>query len=136
DAAHQLLARDLTKWRMGDEDGDDVGLAYGFQRLAKRDVGERDQLLGETGQIRIGYQDAILTGARQLRCNRDRRALPRVVDIRLVGQTQTGDDRSLEPLGSLPYLRDDKLWLGVIDLTRCADQPRSLRRRRNDEPWI
>ena len=30
DAAHQLLARDLPKGRMGHQEGNDVGFAYGL----------------------------------------------------------------------------------------------------------
>src|SRR5271169_3079543 len=33
DAAHQLLARDFSKGRMGHQKSHDVGLAYGLERL-------------------------------------------------------------------------------------------------------
>src|SRR5215469_1471942 len=135
-AAHQFLARNLPEWRMRDEERDDVRLANRLGRIAERDVGKRRQFLGEDGQVWIADQNALLAAARQLFRDHDRGALPGIVDIRLVGQAQTGDDWPLEPLGALADLRNDKARLAVVDLARSADQACSLRRGRNDEPRV
>ncbi len=113
---------------MRDQNRDDVGLANRLGRLAKRDIRKPRQFLGQGAQIRIGDDDPFLPAARQLRHDRDRRALAQIVDVGLVGQPETGDDRMLEALGPLADLRDDETRLGVVDFARGADQPRSLRR--------
>ena len=51
---------------MGHQKGDDVGLAYGLERLAERQVGKQGEFLGEPRQVRIGDEDAVLPGARLL----------------------------------------------------------------------
>src|SRR5262249_2225238 len=103
---------------------------------AKRYVGQLGQLSREACQVRIGHEDPLLPAMRQLRCNRDRRALPQVVDVRLVGQPEAGDDWSLEPFGALCDRRDDESWLAVVDLARGADQARPFGRGGDDEPGI
>ena len=83
---------------------------------------------GRVLKIGIGDQDLLFSDARQLPGDLQRRALPQIVDIRLVGQSEAGDDRPFEPLGTFADLRDDEFRLGVIDLARGADQPGPFRR--------
>ena len=88
--------------------------------------------------VRFGSATRIRSCPPRASCagDHDRRALPQIVDIRLIGQAEAGDDRPFEPLGALADLRDDKVRLRVVDLARGADQPRAFRRGRDDEPRI
>ena len=83
---------------------------------------------GRRGQVRIGDEDPLLPAARQLRGDGDRRALPHVVDIGLVGQAEAGDDRPFEAFGPLADLRDDKFGLPSLT-SRAVRISRALLRR-------
>jgi len=136
DTAHQLFARNLPKPGIRHEHSNDVRAANRLHGVAERDVGHRRQLFRWRAQIRIGNQDLLISSARELAGDLDCGALPQVVDIRLVGQSQAGDDRPLEPFGTFADLRDYEFGLGVVDLACRADQPSSFRRRGDNEPWI
>jgi hypothetical protein len=70
---------------MSHEHSDNVGLAHGIESFTERHIRQRGEFLGQSVKIRIGEQDAIVTGASQLPRDRDRGALPRIVDVGLVG---------------------------------------------------
>ena len=123
-APHQFVARDLAKRRVRDEDRDNIGFAHRVHRVAQRDVRQPGESGRKFAQIRVGDQNLTQTLARQLSRDLERRALAQIVDIGLVGQAETGDDRLLQPLGPFADLRDDKSRLVVVDLARGANQPR------------
>ena len=105
---------------MGDQDRDDVRFAHSLDGVAKRDVWQPGQLSRKRAQIRVGNDNPLPSAAGQLFGDLDRRALPQIIDIRLVGKAEESDDGPLEPFRPFTNLTDDEIGFCGVDLAGGA----------------
>jgi hypothetical protein len=74
------------------------------------------------------------TGVSEVRGDLDRGGFAEVIDVRLEGEAEAGDDGILARGGA--DLRDDVVRLGVIDLAGGAEKAGLRRRGVDDEPRV
>ena len=87
--------------------------------------------------VRLDDQDrGVRVAHGQLLGDLERRRLSQVVDVRLEGQAEGGDDRVTEPVGPVRDLGEDDLGLVVVDLAGRADEPGLLGHGADDEPRV